>query len=200
MVMANLDSHDKNIGVEMKKTVLILLADGFEEIEAVSCIDVLRRAGLDVVTASIGRDVIVCGSHSIKIQADMKFSQYKSLPEALVLPGGSRGAKNLAESIEAANLIKECHKNNKIIAAICASPAVVLLKSGILAGKKVTCFPDFKSDFDDKAVYLDEKVVADENIITSQGPGTALYFALRIVEELLGKEKRDAVQRDMVFV
>jgi len=179
----------------MKKKVLILLADGFEEIEAVTCIDVLRRANLEVVTASISKRRMVCGAHSIKIQADMKVSDSSGLPHALVLPGGMPGAKNLSKSLSVINLIKKCHKAGKIIAAICASPAVVLVPAGVLTGKKATCYPEFEKDFDVETTYTHKKVVRDDNIITSQGPGTAFNFALKIVEALKGRKTAKMIKK-----
>jgi len=179
----------------MKKKVLILLADGFEEIEAVTCIDVLRRANLEVVTASISKRRMVCGAHSIKIQADMKVSDSSGLPHALVLPGGLPGAKSLSKSLSVTRLIKKCHKAGKIIAAICASPAVVLVPAGVLAGKKATCYPGLGKGFDVKTTYVDKKVVRDGNIITSQGPGTTFYFALKIVEALKGQKTVKMVKK-----
>ncbi len=183
----------------MKKKILVLLADGFEEIEAVTCVDVLRRASLEVATASISKRRMVCGSHGIKIQADIKLSDFSGLPHALVLPGGMPGAKNLSKSLSVINLIKRCHKNRKIVAAICASPAVVLVPAGVLTGKKVTCYPEFGKGFDAKTTYIDKKVVMDDNIITSQGPGTTFYFALKIVEALKGRKTAKIVKKRVLI-
>jgi 4-methyl-5(b-hydroxyethyl)-thiazole monophosphate biosynthesis len=178
----------------VQKKVLILLADGFEEIEAVTCIDVLRRANLNVVVVSVGEKEEVCGSHNLKIQTDMKLRNFKELPDVLVLPGGMPGAENLAKSKEVITLIRECDKEKRIIAAICASPAIVLAPLGILDGKRATCYPQFEDNFGAKTAYVDEKVVVDDNIITSQGPGTAPYFALEIVKQLQGQKVADMVR------
>ena len=172
----------------MKKKILVLLADGFEETEAVGCIDILRRADLKVITASIGQTQIVCGTHYIKIRADVKLCDFEGLPDVILLPGGMPGAENLAKSRKVINLIKEAYRNKKIIAAICASPAIVLIPAGVLDGKRATCYPQFKDNFGATATYIDKKVVVDGNIITSQGPGTAFYFALKIIKQLKGEE------------
>lgn len=179
----------------MQKKVLVLLADGFEEIEAVTCIDVLRRADLKVVTASITNRGVVCGSHNVKIQAEARLCDFSGLPDALVLPGGMPGAENLARSLKVENLIKKCHKNKKIIAAICASPAIVLVPSEVLTGKRATCYPQFKKNLSAKTTYVDKKVVIDGHIITSQGPGTTFYFALKIVEALRGIKVAKAIKK-----
>lgn len=182
-----------------KKTVLILLADGFEEIEAVVCIDILRRAGLETITASLNKKRMVCGSHNIEIEADLKLSDFSGLPDALILPGGSVGTKNLSRSKKVLDLIEKCNEKGKIIAGICAAPAVVLSPLGILDNKKVTCYPELKNKLRSTTVYVDKKVVIDGNIITSQGVGTALYFALKLVEKLKGVKIADRIKQAIVF-
>lgn len=182
----------------MKKTVLVLLADGFEEIEAVVCIDILRRAGLKTITASLNKKS-VRGSHNIEIQADLRLGDFPGLPDVLVLPGGSVGSKNLASSQKAAYIIKKCNDDGKIIAAICAAPAVVLFPLGILDGKKATCFPAEKNKLRHTAVYVDKTVVVDGNIITGQGAGTALQFALKIVEILKGAKTANTIKQAVIF-
>jgi len=179
----------------MKKKVLVLLADGFEEMEAVICIDILRRGGLETKIACLKKNLVVCGSRNIKIQADMKLSEIKQLPDAIVLPGGMPGAENLANSKEANKLIKNCNNEKKIIAAICASPAIVLIPLGILDGKRATCYPQFEEKFGAKTAFVNEAVVVDGNIVTSQGPGTVFYFALKIVELLQGKDTAETVRK-----
>ena len=179
----------------MKRKVIVLLADGSEETEAVFCIDLLRRAGLDVIVASLGnKDIVLC-SRDVKIQADMELSDLKDLPDAIVLPGGSKGAENLANSQEVLNLINRCFDKKKIVAAICASPAVVLSKTKVLDNKKATCYPGSQVNFKDTTTYVDEEVVVDENVITSKGPGTAAYFALEIIKHLRGENVADTVKK-----
>ena len=170
----------------MKKTALIVLADGFEEIEAVSVIDVLRRAAVEVIIAGL-KNKVVNGAHGIKVTADIKLKDYRRIPDAIILPGGMPGATNLAGSKKVIALVKRCFSKGKIVASICASPAFVLLAAGILNKRKVTCYPGCEKRFKRDTVYLKRPVVVDNNIITSQGPGTAIDFAFAIVEHLVGK-------------
>ena len=116
----------------------------------------------------------------------------------MILPGGVRGATNLAKSAEVAEFIKKMHKAGKIVAAICAAPAAVLAPLGILDGKKATCYPGCETDFSGKIGHSKERVVVDGNIITSQGPGTALEFALLIAARLVGQEMADTVRSKML--
>ncbi len=177
-----------------KKRVLVLLAEGFEEMEAIISIDMLRRANLDVITAGIGSENIVIGSRRISVKADMLLSDYKDIPDALVLPGGMPGALNLEASQAVISLIKKCGENKKIIAAICASPAYSLLKSGLLSGRRATCYPGDEKRFGKDITYVKQDVVIDGDIITSQGPGTALDFALSIIEKLSGPQEAKKVK------
>ena len=178
----------------MKKKILILLADGFEEIEAVTTIDILRRANLDVTIAGVGKSVVK-GAHDISVKADTEISAYKGLPDAIVVPGGMPGVENLSASKQVNDLIKKCHEEGKIIAAICAAPSHVLAPMGIIQGKKVTCYPGCEDLLKGKAVFVDEKVVVEDNIITSKGPGTALDFALKVVEKLAGESTKEEVRK-----
>ncbi|PIU39866.1 MAG: DJ-1 family protein, partial [Candidatus Omnitrophica bacterium CG07_land_8_20_14_0_80_50_8] len=127
----------------MKKTALIVLADGFEEIEAVTPIDVLRRAGIEVIVAGVGKREVT-GAHDITVETDLMLEQYQGIPDAVVLPGGMPGAANLNQSEALKDLLQKMKRAGKIIAAICASPAVVLAPNGILEGKKATCYPGFE--------------------------------------------------------
>ena len=176
----------------MPKSALVILAEGFEEIEAVSCIDVLRRANIEVVAASLN-SLRVKGSRGITLIADKKLLDAGSDYDALVLPGGGLGAKNLAASDKVNALIKEMAAQGKIIAAICASPAVVLAHTGILTSRNATCFPGMETYFDKTTIFKEDKIVTDGNLITSRGPATALLFALAIVEKLTGKETAQEV-------
>lgn len=174
--------------------VLVLIANGSEEMEATITIDMLRRAGLEVEVASVAKRKTVKCSRGVNIKADIKLEGYKRTPEAIVLPGGGQGAKNLAQSKKVNKLLKKMNKENKLIAAICASPAVVLAPTGILDDKKATCYPGMEEKFEDTTTDLYAKVVVDDNIITSQGPGTAFYFALEIIKYLIGEEKANEVK------
>lgn len=178
----------------MHKSVVVALAEGFEEMEAVISIDILRRAGLNVISAAITSDLLVKGSRNITIQADVFLKDLTILPAAFLLPGGGLGAKNLATSELVDNMLKVCVKEGKIIAAICASPACVLAKAGILEGKKATCYPSFEKLFSPQVCSSEDAVVIDGNIITSKGPGTAFVFALSIVKVLCGEQAAQEIK------
>jgi 4-methyl-5(b-hydroxyethyl)-thiazole monophosphate biosynthesis len=182
----------------MPKTVLVILAEGFEEVEAIAPIDVLRRAGVRVTIAGV-TGLQVKGSRNIGVQADALLKDIQDLPDAVILPGGLPGATNLARSEDVARIVKKMSSAGKLVAAICAAPAVVLAPLGLLEGKKATCYPGCESDFSSKTVYLKDRVVVDGNIITSQGPGTALEFALAIAARLAGQEMADTVRGKMLI-
>jgi len=182
----------------MPKTALVILAEGFEEIEAIAPADTLRRAGVRVTLAGVN-SLIVKSSRSIGVQVDVLLKDIKDLPDAVILPGGLTGATNLAKSGEIAKLVKKMNLEGKLVAAICAAPAVVLAPLGILDGKKATCYPGCERDFSSKTVHLQDRVVKDGNIITSQGPGSALEFSLAIVRELVSSEMADLVRDKMLI-
>ena len=181
----------------MPKKVLVILADGFEEIEAITPVDVLRRAGLEVTLAGLSGKMIT-GAHGIKFQADITLDEYKDQPDAVVLPGGMPGAKNLGESKKVSEIVKRMNQQKKIVGAICAAPALILAPAGILDGKKATCYPGFENNFSSSVEFSNERVVVDGNIITSRGPGSALEFALELVELLAGKEKAKALTEGLL--
>jgi len=168
----------------MAKRALMILAEGFEEIEAVTPIDILRRAGVEVIVAGLN-GLINKGSRGIKIETDKTLDEVLSEDfDALILPGGSLGAKHLADSDKVANLIRNMMLKGKIIAAICAAPAMVLYPKGILKNRTVTGFPGMAIEFAKDVKFKSDPVVVDGNIITSRGPGTAMEFALAIAEAL----------------
>ena len=181
----------------MKKTVLIVLADGFEEIEAITPIDVLRRAGLEVVVAGVGKREIT-GAHDITVETDLMLEQYQGTPDAVVLPGGMPGAENLSLSEALKDILQKTKKSGKLIGAICASPAVVLAPSGFLDGKKATCYPGFENDLGPKVKFLPDRVVVDGHVTTSRGPGTAMEFSLELVRQLVSAEKAEQLAQKMV--
>ena len=183
----------------MEKSVVVALADGFEEMEAVISIDILRRAGLSVISAAINNDLLVKGARNITVQADVFLKDLAIIPDAFLLPGESVGAKNLAESEVVNDMLQACFHQNKIVAAICASPACVLAKAGILEGKKATCYPSFEKLFSPQVIHSEDAVVVDGNIITSRGPGTAFEFALSVVEALCGAPAVQEV-REMALI
>ena len=181
----------------MAKQVLMVLADGFEEIEAITPVDVLRRAGLEVTLAGLSGKTVT-GAHNIKFQADITLDEYKDLPDAIVLPGGMLGAQNLGRSPKVLELIKKVYNENKLVGAICAAPALVVAPTGILNGKKATCYPGFEKNFPSTVAFSKDRVVVDGNIITSRGPGSAFEFALELVEQLAGKEKAEQLSQGML--
>ncbi len=181
----------------MKKTVLVVLADGFEEIEAVTPIDVLRRAGLEVIVAGVGKREVP-GAHGITVETDIILEQYQGSPDAIVLPGGMPGASNLQKSQAVNDIIRKVAKAGKLIGAICASPAVVLAPAGILEGKRATCYPGFEDEFGSKVVFTEERVVRDGQVITSRGPGSALEFSLELVSHLVNDETAKKLAQTMV--
>ncbi len=181
----------------MSKKAIILLADGFEEIEAVCVIDILRRASIQVTACGIDA-ISITGSHNIKVQADKILSQFNEDFDALILPGGSKGSNNLAKSKTVSQFIKKAQQNNKIIAAICAAPATVLAPLGILDSKKATCYPGMEDDFGKKTEFKESAVVVDGKLITSRGPATAIEFSLKIVEQLTDDNTAQDIRRKIL--
>jgi 4-methyl-5(b-hydroxyethyl)-thiazole monophosphate biosynthesis len=174
------------------KRVLVPLAEGFEELEAVTIIDVLRRAGIDVVVASLG-DSPVAGSHGIRIAADTPLGALAEQQfDMIALPGGMPGAEHLKKDARIAELVNRLRGEGKPVAAICAAP-MVLAAAGVLDGRRATSYPGFLKDAMQTTV-VDEAVVSDDGIITSRGPDTALDFALALVVELAGADVRNEVE------
>lgn len=182
----------------MKKKVAVLLANGFEEIEAVTCIDILRRAELDVKIVGVAT-MVVKGSHGIGVNADIEINSYSDSPDAIVLPGGMPGVQNLFKTPKVQSLIKKVHQEGKVVAAICAAPAYVLAPMGILDGKKATCYLGCEDKLGKKVTYVDQGVVVDGNIITSKGPATAMAFALRIIDLVRGKKVTDPIREKLLY-
>ncbi len=175
--------------------VLVPLADGFEEIEAVTIIDVLRRAGV-IVTSVFLRDNPVIGSHDIPVTADKNISGISAADyDSIALPGGMPGSKNLKEDGRVIALVRELHSRERIVAALCAAP-IVLGHAGVLAGRRATCFPGYESQMIG-AIPSSEPVVRDGLIITGKGPACAIPFALTLVEALAGKEKAENLRDSM---
>ena len=178
--------------------IFVFLAEGFEEIEAIAPIDVFRRAGLDVTTVSIEGDLIVYGAHNIGIQADENFFQADFSGKYMIyLPGGMPGTTNLSNHSGLTNLIEQQVNNGDMIAAICAAPSI-LGQMGLLEGKEAISYPGFENLLTGATISEDTIVKAD-NILTAKGPGVAIPFALRIVEELKGREVADEVAAAMIL-
>ncbi len=189
------------------KTAAIFFADGFEEVEAITPLDYLRRAGVEVFTVAIPSETmndkyIVTSSHNVPMIMDLTFEEYldsckDGLPDLLFCPGGSRGADNLATCGELLAHLEEAWDKGKFVSAICASPAVVLGKTKILDGKKWTCYPQMQDNA--KAEYLkgysDKVFVTDGNLITSRGAGAAEEFAMELVRLLAGPESAEKIRK-----
>ncbi len=177
--------------------IAVHLAEGFEEIEAISIIDVLRRAEIDVLTVSISKQTEVTGSHKITVLADELFENIDySTIDMIVLPGGMPGASNLDKHTGLKKQILDFNKNGKSLGAICAAP-LVFGQMGLLKGKKATCFPGFEK-YLEGAIVTSAATEKDQNIITGKGAGVAIQFALKIVEELKGKEAAEQLAERMV--
>jgi 4-methyl-5(b-hydroxyethyl)-thiazole monophosphate biosynthesis len=175
------------------------LADGFEEVEALTSVDLLRRAGVNVETVSIMGRLNVTGVHDIEVIADIVFgdADYDGC-EMIVLPGGEPGARRLSEHEGLKQKLLSFANEGRRIAAICASPNLVLAPLGIIDGRKATGFPGFDDNMG-KVVLTEGDAVKDGNIITSRGPATAMAFALALVEELCGRDKRDELAKGLLY-
>ena len=182
----------------MSKKVLVPIADGSEEIEAVCIIDVLRRAGAEVTVASVG-SLQVTASRGVRIVADTLVKECVGRTYDLVaLPGGMPGAEHLRDSSALTEILKLQKKEGRLYGAICASPVVVFQHHGLLEGKRATSHPNFSGSLERRDA-VDMRVVVDGACVTSRGPGTAIEFALTLVELLFGKEKASEVAGPMVI-
>ena len=181
----------------MPKKVLVILAEGFEEVEAITPVDVLRRAQVDVVVAGLDGERVT-GSRGVTVIADKVLDDDDVNSDALILHGGNPGAANLGSSDIVKRLVKQMNEQGKLIAAICAAPAVVLGPSGVLNGKKATGFPGTEKGFPDSVDFCEDNVVIDGNIITSRGMGTSLDYSLAIVEKLIDKETAQKISKTVV--
>lgn len=176
--------------------VLVPLADGFEEIEAVTIIDVLRRAGIEVVAAGLKAGPVT-GSHGIRLDTDCSLDEaVEDNFDLIALPGGLPGADHLRDDPRIIRLLKAMLAAGKGVSAICAAPQV-LATAGLLQGRRATSYPGFL-DAAQLQQYSEEAVVIDGQLITSRGPGTALPFALTLVETLVGKDKRAELEQRML--
>lgn len=182
----------------MKKAA-VLLADGFEEIEALTAVDLLRRARIYVDTISISDDYMVNGSHGINVQTEDLFGEVDFGEfDMLVLPGGMPGTANLDAHDGVRRVVREFCEKGKYVGAICAAPSI-LGNMGLLKGKRGTCFPPFEDRLSG-AVLVKAPVVQDGNIITSRGMGTAIEFGLKLVEVLTDKAKADEIAQSIIYL
>lgn len=171
--------------------VAVLLANGFEEIETLTPVDVLRRAGLDVKTVAITADTAT-GSHGISVACDLRAEELDTdTVDCVIFPGGMPGATNLDASPYTDKILDSVIKKGGLVAAICAAP-LVLGRRGFLKGRKATCYPGFESELVG-ATVIDEGVVTDGKIVTARGMGVALDFSLELVSLLVSKEKADEI-------
>ena len=178
--------------------VLVPLAKGFEEIEAVSIIDVLRRAEVEVLVASLNEEMLVQGANGITIQTDIQVADISAdILDMVVLPGGWDGTHALADDVNVQKLLQEMDAKGKNIGAICAAP-FALNKAGVLK-EHYTCYPSVESDIRQEG-YMGEAsmVVEDQNVMTSRGPATAICFALAIVKKLKGEETYKALKEGLL--
>jgi 4-methyl-5(b-hydroxyethyl)-thiazole monophosphate biosynthesis len=181
----------------MTISVLVPIADGTEEIEAVTIIDVLRRAEAEVTVASVGA-LQVTASRGVKMVADCLIDACQERNfDLVVLPGGIPGAEHLRDNPVLKEILLRQKNSGKWYGAICAAPAVVLESHGLLADRRATCHPNHVQGLGDQSA-VESRVVVDGNCVTSRGPGTAMEFSLKLVELLFGKERRKAVAAPMV--
>lgn len=175
----------------------IVLANGFEELEAISLIDILRRADIDALAVGLEKKC-VCGTHGVEMIADEILDDIKvSEFDMIVLPGGLPGAENLAKSERLGQVLRDFDANNTKIGAICAAPWA-LATAGVLKSS-YTCYPGFESQIAHPGYTNSANVVKDQNIMTSKGPATAMEFALQIVRELKGEQVYSKLKSDLLF-
>ena len=178
----------------MQKSVLVPVAEGTEELEAVAIIDILRRAGAAVTVASVSGSRQITASRDVVIIADTLIQDcVENEYDLIVLPGGIPGAPNLRDASDLIGMLKRQREKGKLFGAICASPAIVLDHHGLLEGHRATCHPGFVTGEMNESHHVDERVVLDGNCLTSRGAGTAVEFALALVETLYDAEKRQEV-------
>lgn len=175
--------------------IAVLLADGFEEIEALTAVDVLRRMNYQVDVLGVDHIQIV-GSHQIRVQADTSLQdKLTEIYDAVVVPGGMPGARTLRDNEFVRVFLQQHHNQRKCIAAICAAP-IVLEKAGILSGKQFTCYPGFEQEIS-SGIHVDQEVVCDGNILTAKGAGVALEFAYELIERL--GDSSDTLRAGMIY-
>lgn len=181
------------------KKVILFLAEGFEEVEALTVVDYLRRKDINVDAVSITEDNKVKGAHEILVLADKTINDIKDIDDydAVIIPGGLPGATNLRDNDKVIDVVKKVNENGKLTAAICAGP-IVLERAGIIKDKKVTSYPGFEDDLKN-GVYIEQNVVRDGSIITARGPALAVDFAIEIIKYLLGEEKSEELKKDILY-
>lgn len=182
-------------GVLMKK-VCVLLAEGFEEIEALTVSDIMRRAEVSCDLVSISEKKVVKSSHGVVVEADKIFDEDMEY-DLVVIPGGMPGATNLRDDERVIRFVKKQNKEGRLIAAICAGP-IVLGRAGLSEGRNITSYPGYEDELPN-CEYLEDAVVVDRNIITSRGPATAMIFAYKLLEVLGCGNKVHAISSGMLY-
>ena len=180
--------------------VIVFLAKGFEEVEALTVVDYLRRVeGVRVDTVSIGDGLQVLGAHNIEVKADKQMDELQdvSLYDAVVIPGGMPGAANLRDHQGVIEVVKKMNDLGKLVTAICAGP-IVLERARVIDGKEVTSYPGFDKDLPN-SVYKHEDVVVHGNIITARGPAKAVDFALAMVKYLVGEKQAEKLKENILY-
>jgi len=186
----------------MSQSLLVFLANGFEEIEVVVPVDLWRRGGIEVVTASITEKKEVTGAHGILLQADALLSELVvEAFDAVYLPGGSGGVEQLLADSRIAPILRQTLQRGALVAAICAAPRL-LAEANLLEGRQVTSYPSLRREIE-KTVkdfrYSEERVVVDENLVTSRGPGTASELAFELLKMMAGSDRADEVRKGSLF-
>ncbi|NCN04490.1 MAG: DJ-1/PfpI family protein [Spirochaetales bacterium] len=184
----------------MEKSAIVLFAPGFEEVEAITPVDYLRRAGVKVRVLGVGSDPdgTVVGSRGVTVKTEGSIESYTGTPDCVVLPGGMPGAQNLADSPEVGALIARVKEAGGLIGAICAAPAVVLGPQGLLKDQLFTCYPGFESRVTEGA-WKEDRVVVSGRLVTSRGAGTAGEFAYTLIEELFGTRVADDLKGSVLL-
>ncbi len=178
--------------------VYLFLAEGFEEIEALTTVDLCRRAGIDIVTVTITEEHRVTGSHGIIVEADVLFKDQDFSDQAmLVLPGGGKGTANLEAFGPLAELLRKSAAEGRLISAICAAPRI-LGKLGLLENEEACCYPGFEKELK-CAKVLEQPAVRSGNFITGRGMGCSMEFGLMILERLVGAEKAGEIKKQVIF-
>ncbi|KAG9390470.1 DJ-1 [Carpediemonas membranifera] len=189
----------------MPTALVIFPGTGFEEIEALTPIDVLARCGVKMTTASPYEDaednaeVHVEGAHNVEMVVENLTKHMKTTFDAVILPGGMPGAEMLGRDPLVEELVMAHHKAGKLVCGICAAPGMALAKWGVLDGKTATCYPGFEKHFPKTVHHVNEPAVMDGNVITARGPGAAFQFAHKIAQQLVGEKKANEVGKGMLF-